>query len=29
MFILKDGDLVDGRPVDEKSLRRLLDQLLR
>ena len=29
MFILKDGDLVDGQPVDEKSLRRLLDKLLR
>lgn len=29
MFILKDGELVDGRAVDEKSLRRLLDRLLR
>lgn len=29
MFILKDGELVDGQPVDDKSLRRLLDKLLR
>ena len=29
MFIIKDGELVDGQAVDEKSFRRLLDQLLR
>ena len=29
MFILHDGELVDGEIVDEKSLRRLLDKLLR
>lgn len=29
MFILHDGELVDGQIVDEKSLRRLLDKLLR
>jgi hypothetical protein len=29
MFILNDGELVDGQVVDEKSLRRLLDKLLR
>lgn len=29
MFILSDGELVDGQVVDEKSLRRLLDKLLR
>lgn len=29
MFVLCDGELVDGQAVDEKSLRRLLDKLLR
>ena len=29
MFILKDGELVDGQAVDEKSLRRVIDRLLR
>ena len=29
MFIIKDGELVDGQAVDEKSFRRLLDKLLR
>ena len=28
-FILKDGELVDGKVVDEKSFRKLLDQLLK
>ncbi len=28
-FIISDGELVDGRVVDEKSLRKLLDKLLK
>lgn len=28
-FIIKDGELVDGKVVDEKSFRKLLDQLLK
>lgn len=29
MLIIKDGELVDGRPLDQKSLHKLIDQLLR
>jgi hypothetical protein len=28
-FIICDGDLVDGQVVDEKSLRKLIDKLLK
>ena len=28
-FIIKDGDLVDGQAVDDKSLRKLIDRLLK